>query len=243
MAFETLFYEKADGLAWVTLNRPDRLNTLNVQMRDDLYEALGAIRDDPEVQVAIFKGAGERAFCAGADLTEFGSAPSPVIARQVRWERDLWGLLLGCPKPLIAAVQGHCLGSGLELALTCDLRIAAEDARFGLPEAGLGIIPAAGGSQTLPRVIGRAMALELTLTGEMVDAQEAYRIGLVTRVVPRADLLQEAEVMARRIMQRDPAMVRAAKEAVIRGLDMSLAEGLALEATLQLKRFAVRPAH
>lgn len=243
MSFETLLYHKDEGLAWVTLNRPERLNTLNVQMRDDLYEVVSAIRDDPEVEVAVFKGAGERAFCAGADLTEFGSAPSPVVARQVRWERDLWGLLLGLSKPLIAAVHGHCLGSGLELSLTCDLRVAADDARFGLPEVGLGIIPAAGGSQTLPRVVGRALALDLTLTGQIIDAQEAYRIGLVTKVVPRAEVFREVEVLARRIMARDPAVVRAAKEAVVRGLDLPLAEGLALEATLKLKRFAVRPAH
>lgn len=236
MPFQTLIYEKDAGLARVTLNRPERLNTLNVQMRDDLYEVVRAIRDDPEVQVAIFRGAGERAFCAGADLSEFGSAPSPVVARQVRWERDLWGLLLGLSKPLIAAVHGHCLGSGLELALTCDLRITADDARFGLPEAGLGIIPAAGGSQTLPRVIGRALALDLTLTGDIIDAQEAYRIGLVTRIVPRVDLLREAEATARGIMERDQRIVRAVKEAVIRGVDMSLAEGLALEATLQYRQ-------
>lgn len=236
MPFQALIYEKAEGLAWVTLNRPERLNTLNVQMRDDLHEVVSAIRDDPDVQVVIFKGAGERAFCAGADLTEFGSAPSPVIARQVRWERDLWGLLLGLSKPLIAAVHGHCLGSGLELALTCDLRVAADDARFGLPEASLGIIPAAGGSQTLPRVIGRARGLDLMLTGEVIDAPEAYRIGLVTRVVPRAELFRQAEAMARLIMERDRAVVRAAKEAVIRGLDLPLAEGLALEATLNYRQ-------
>ncbi len=230
MSFQTLIYEKEDGLAWVTLNRPDRLNALNVQMRDDLYEVVTAIRDDPEVQVAVFKGAGERAFCAGADLTEFGTAPSPVAARQVRWERDLWGLLLGLSKPLIAAVHGHCLGSGLELSLTCDLRVASGDARFGLPEVGLGIIPAAGGSQTLPRVVGRALALHLALTGQTIGAEEAHRIGLITRVVPRAGLYGEAEVMARTIMVKDQAIVRAAKEAITRGLHLPLAEGLALEA-------------
>jgi len=236
MPFQALIYEKAEGLAWVTLNRPDRLNALNVQMRDDLHEVVSAIRDDPDVQVVIFRGAGERAFCAGADLTEFGSAPSPVIARQVRWERDLWGLLLGLSKPLIAAVHGHCLGSGLELALTCDLRVAADDARFGLPEAGLGIIPAAGGSQILPRVIGRARGLDLMLTGEVIDAPEAYQTGLVTRVVPRPELFRQAEAIARLIMERDQAVVRAAKEAVIRGLDLPLAEGLALEATLKYRQ-------
>ena len=230
MSFQTVLYEKDDGLAWVTLNRPERLNAYNVQMRDDLYEIVSAIRDDPEVLAGIFKGAGERAFCAGADLTEFGTAPSPVIARQVRWERDLWGLLLSIPKPLIAAVHGYCLGSGLELSLTCDLRVAAEDARFGLPEVSLGIIPAAGGSQTLPRTIGRGRALGMMLTGDAIDAQEALGIGLVNRVVPRETLYQAAEAVARRIMAHDPVVVHAAKLAVVRGLDLPLAEGLALEA-------------
>ncbi len=230
MSFQTVLYEKTDGIAWLTLNRPERLNAFNVQMRDDLYQAMSAVRDDPEVLVAVLKGAGERAFCAGADLTEFGTAPSPVIARQVRWERDLWGLILGLPKPLIAAVHGFCLGSGLEMSLCCDLRIASDDAQFGLPEVGLGIIPAAGGSQTLPRVIGRGRALELVLTGDYIDAAEAHRIGLVNRVTTRAGLYPAAESLARRIAAQDPVVVQAAKLAVTRGLDLPLSEGLALEA-------------
>ncbi len=230
MSFQTVLYEKTDGIAWLTLNRPERLNAFNVQMRDDLYQAMSAVRDDPEGLVAVLKGAGERAFCAGADLTEFGTAPSPVIARQVRWERDLWGLILGLPKPLIAAVHGFCLGSGLEMSLCCDLRIASDDAQFGLPEVGLGIIPAAGGSQTLPRVIGRGRALELVLTGDYIDAAEAHRIGLVNRVTTRAGLYPAAESLARRIAAQDPVVVQAAKLAVTRGLDLPLSEGLALEA-------------
>ena len=154
--FKTLIYEKEDHIAYVTLNRPQALNVYNIQMRDDLYEVLSAIKDDPEVRVAIFKGAGEKAFCAGADLSEFLTAPTPVIARQVRFGRDVWGLFLSLPQPLIAAVHGYVLGSGIEIALCCDIRIASEDVRFGLPEVGLGIIPAAGGTQTLPRAIGRA---------------------------------------------------------------------------------------
>jgi len=229
MSFQTLIYEKTDGIAWVTLNRPERLNALSVQMRDDLFEVESALRDDPEVQVVIFKGAGDRAFCAGADLTEFGSAPSPVIARQVRWERDVWGRLVSLPKPMIAAVHGFCLGSGLELSMTCDLRVTSDDARFGLPEVGLGIIPAAGGSQTMPRIVGRGRALEIILTGDLIDAQEAYRIGLVNRVVPRADLYPTAEALARRIMEKDQVVVQAAKLAVIRGLDLPLTEGIKLE--------------
>jgi len=201
-------------------------------MRDELYQVLTAIRDDPEVRVAIFKGAGERAFCVGADLTEFLSAPSPVIARQVRWERDVWGLFLSITKPLIAAVHGYVLGSGLEIALCCDIRLASEDAQFGLPEVGLGIIPAAGGSQTLPRIIGRAKALELLLTGGRVKAEEAYRLKLVNQVVSRHDLLPAAEKLANRIKGYSPVALACAKQAVTGGLDLSLEQGLELEAKL-----------
>ncbi len=154
--FKTLIYEKKDRIAYVTLNRPQALNVYNIQMRDDLYQVLSAIKDDPEVRVGIFKGAGEKAFCSGADLNEFLTAPSPVVARKVRFGRNVWGLFLSIPQPLIAAVHGYVLGSGIEMALCCDIRIASEDARFGLPEVGLGIIPAAGATQTLPRIIGRA---------------------------------------------------------------------------------------
>jgi enoyl-CoA hydratase len=201
-------------------------------MRDELYQVLGAINDDPEVRVAIFKGAGERAFCAGADLTEFLTAPSPVVARQVRWERDVWGLFLGITKPLIAAVHGYVLGSGIEIALFCDIRLASEDAQFGLPEAGLGIIPAAGGSQTLPRTIGGARALEVLLTGRWLTAEEAHRLKLVNRVIPRNDLLPAAEKLANKIKAYSPMAVSYAKRATTEGLDLSLEQGLDLESKL-----------
>jgi enoyl-CoA hydratase len=201
-------------------------------MRDELYQVLGAIKDDPEVAAVIFKGAGEKAFCAGADLSEFLSAPSPTIARQIRWERDVWGLFLSLPQPLIAALHGYVLGSGIEMALCCDIRIASEEARFGLPEVALGIIPAAGATQTLPRIAGRAAALEMMLTGRRIGAREALDMGLVNRVTAKAELLPTAEEMARRIASYDPAAVRAVKEAVARGMDMTLAEGLELEKRL-----------
>ncbi len=144
-AFETVDYTKRDdGIAVLTLDRPDALNAFNVQMRDDVYEVLTAVRDDPEVRGLLVAGAGDRAFCAGADLTEFGSAPSQAIARQVRFERDVWGLWLSITKPIVAAVHGYCLGSGIEIASVCDIRIAANDTTFGMPEVGLGLIPAAG---------------------------------------------------------------------------------------------------
>lgn len=230
--FKTLVYEKEETIARVTLNRPQALNVYNIQMRDDLHEVLSAIKDDPDVRVAVFKGAGEKAFCAGADLSEFLSAPSPIIARQVRFGRDVWGLFLSLPQPLIAAVHGYVLGSGIEIALCCDIRIASEDVRFGLPEVGLGIIPAAGGTQTLPRTIGRAKTLEMLLTNRWLDAREAYQAGLVNRVVPKDKLIPTAEEMARKIASYSPRAVRRAKEAVTRGMDLPLAEGLALEKRL-----------
>jgi len=230
--FEVNIYEKSNDIGYVTLNRPQALNAYTLQMRDELYQVLGAIKDDPEVKVAIFRGAGERAFCAGADLTEFLSAPSPVVARQVRWERDVWGLFLSITKPLIAALHGYVLGSGIEIALCCDIRLASEDAQFGLPELGLGIIPAAGGSQTLPRMIGRAKALEILLTGRWINAEEALRLKLVNQVIPRKELLPRAEELANKMAAYDPIAVSCAKQAIIRGLDLSLEQGLELEAGL-----------
>jgi len=230
--FEVIIYEKQNNIGYVILNRPQALNAYNLRMRDELYQVLGAIRDDPEVKVAIFRGAGERAFCAGADLAEFLTAPSPVVARQVRWERDIWGLFLSITKPLIVAVHGYVLGSGIEIALCCDIRLASEDAQFGLPEAGLGIIPAAGGSQTLPRMIGRAKALEILLTGRWIKAEEAYHLKLVNQVVSRHDLLPAAERLASKIKSYSPTAVACAKQAITRGLDLSLDQGLELEAKL-----------
>ncbi len=230
--FETVIYEKQDEIGYVTLNRPHALNTYNIQMRDELYQVLATIKDDPEVKVAIFRGAGERAFCAGADLTEFLTAPSPIIARRVRWERDVWGLFLSITKPLIAALHGYVLGDGIEMALCCDIRVASEDAQFGVPEMGLGIIPAAGGSQTLPRAIGRARALEILLTGRWIKAEEAYRIKLVNQVVSRVDLLPAAERLANKIKAYNPMAISYAKQAITRGLDLSLEQGLELEANL-----------
>ncbi|MBI2171816.1 MAG: enoyl-CoA hydratase/isomerase family protein [Chloroflexi bacterium] len=232
MATPTVLYNKEGPVAWVTLNRPHVLNAYNMAMRDELYTTLEAVRDDPEVRGVILAGAGERAFCAGADLTEFGAAPSQAIARQVRWERDVWGLFLGMDKPMVAAVHGYVLGSGVEMALLCDLRIAAEDALFGLPETALGLIPAAGGTQTLPRCIGVAEALDLLLTGRRLSAAEAFGLGLVTQVMPRRQLHEQARLTLERIIRTDPAALASAKRAVHEGLDMPLGEALALEERL-----------
>jgi enoyl-CoA hydratase/carnithine racemase len=231
-AFETLIFEKEGALALVTLNRPRVLNAFNIQMRDDLFEVLSAIRDDDEVRVALIKGSGEKAFCVGADLSEFLTAPSPVVARQIRFDRDVWGLLLSIPQPLIAVLHGYVLGSGIELALCCDLRIASNDAQFGLPEVDLGIIPAAGGTQTLPRAMGRASALEMLLTGCRIDAREALQRKLVNRVVSADRLMETARGMAEKIAAYDPDTVKRIKKAVVRGMDMPLAQALDLEKIL-----------
>ena len=230
--YEVIIYEKSQGIGYITLNRPKALNAYNIRMRDELYEVLGAVSDDPEVEVVILKGAGEKAFCAGADLTEFLTAPSPVFARQARFERDIWRRFLSIEKPVIAALYGYVLGSGIEMSLCCDIRIASDDAQFGLPEPGLGIIPAAGGSQTLPRVIGVAAALDMLMSGRWLDAGEARRMKLVNSVVPRAELLAEVEKIAGKIKSNNLPSVRYIKQAVTRGLDLSLEEGLELEARL-----------
>jgi enoyl-CoA hydratase/carnithine racemase len=230
--FKVIIYEKRNGTGYITLNRPQTLSAYNIRMRDELYEVLGAVRDDHDVKVVILKGSGEKAFCAGADLTEFLTAPPPVFARQARFERDVWGRFLGIDKPFIAALHGYVLGSGIEMALCCDIRLAAKDTRFGLPEPGLGIIPAAGGSQTLPRTVGRAAALDMLMSGRWLMAEEALKMKLVNRVVSLDSLLTEAEKLADRIKSSDNRAVRLIKQAVTRGLDLTLDEGLKLEKTL-----------
>lgn len=236
-AFNTITYEKEGDIALVTLNRPEQLNAFSVGMRDDLFDILQAIRDDDEIKVGILKGAGAKAFCAGADLSEFLSAPPPVAARRVRRQRDVWELFLSLPQPMIAAVHGYVLGSGIEMALCCDIRLASDNARFGLPEVALGIIPAAGGTQTLPRLIGRSKALELLLTNEWIDAPEALRMGLINRVVSNEKLYGEARQLAEKIASHDPLAVKYVKQAVVQGLDLTLAQGLEVEKRLaaQLK--------
>ena len=236
--FETILYDKRDGIAWITLNRPDVLNAINMRMRDELWDLVHAVRDDPEVRLAIFKGAGERAFSAGADISEFGTAPSYVESRRARRQRDLWGFMLCMEKPLIAAIHGHALGAGIELPMCCDIRIASEDARLGLPEVSLGYIPSAGGTQTLPRLIPPGVAMHMILTGDPIDAPTALRYGLVQRVVPRQRLYQEAESLARTLMSRGPLALRLAKRAVLEGLDLPLAQGLALERRLAHRALA-----
>ncbi|MCH8062656.1 MAG: enoyl-CoA hydratase/isomerase family protein [Chloroflexi bacterium] len=225
----TVLYTKVGPIAYVSLNRPDVINAYNTRMRDELYLTLEALRDDDEVRVGVIRGEGERGFCAGADLTEFGTAPSVAVAREVRWERDVWGLFLSIRKPLIAAIHGYAIGSGVEIACLCDIRIAAENATFSMPEVALGMVPAAGGTQTLPRAVGISRAMEMVLTNRRLDATEARRIGLVHEVVPLDELYAVAEGYARRLASFSPEALAAAKTAVLAGMDLSLNDGLALE--------------
>ena len=231
----TVTLEKRGGVGALTLNRPEVINAFDTRMRDDLFAALEAVRDDPEVRAVLIRGAGARGFCAGADLTEFGSAPSQAVARQVRWERDLWGLFLSVPKPIVAALHGYVIGSGVEIACLCDLRIASEDAVFRMPETALGMVPAAGGSQTLPRAVGLGAAMKALLANETISAERALSLGLVHRVVPRAELAAESERLARRMSEIPPATSAAIKRAVSEGMDSTLAQGLELERRLSAR--------
>jgi enoyl-CoA hydratase len=232
-AYETIRFVTRGPIAVVTLHRPETLNAYNVAMRDELFEVLAAVDEDPALRVLVLRGAG-RAFSTGGDLREFGSAPSPVVARAVRFQRDVWGRLLALRAATIAAVHGLAVGGGLEMALLCDLRIAATTARFALPETGLGMIPGVAGTQTLPRAIGLARALDLTLTGRTVDARAALGIGLVGRVVAPGALGAAASAVARRLARLDPALVRALRRCVRAAHDAPLAQGLALERRLGL---------
>ena len=237
-AYATLLFEKGDGVAHISLNRPHALNAYNIQMRDDFAEALAAVDEDGEIGALLITGQG-RAFCAGADLSEFGAAPSQVIARQVRWQRDVWGQLNNLTKPVVTAIHGYCIGSGLEIALLSDLRLAAADTVFAMPEVHLGMIPAAGGSQTLPRNRNAAAALDLLLTGRRIGAEEALELGLITRITPRSELLGAARDLALNLVNQSGSETNgligpAIKSALRGGLDLTLPEGLELERRLAL---------
>jgi len=226
-----VLYAKDGPVAIVSLNRPKVLNAYNVEMRDALFGALTAARDDTEVRALVLRGNGP-AFSAGGDLHEFGSAPSAVVARAARWQRDVWGTLKALPKPTIAAVHGYAVGGGFEMALLCDLCVAADDARFALPETGLGMIPGVAGTQTAARLFGFGRALDLVLTGRTLTAREALQLGLVSRILPRRRLRPEVLALAHELAGRAPTLLSATKRAVVEGLDRSLAAGLALEARL-----------
>ena len=229
MTYETIIVDEQDHVVTITLNRPTALNAQNNPMRRELFDAFAALRQDENVRAIVVTGAGERAFSAGADIKECLEPPVPTRFREQRKRLDYRGEMDRCPQPIIAAIRGFALGGGLELALACDIRIAAEDAQLGLTEVNLGIIPGGGGTQRLPRVVGRGKALEMILTGARMTADEALRIGLVERVVPVALLIPAALALARAMADKAPIALRYAKEAVVSGLGMSLADGLRLE--------------
>jgi enoyl-CoA hydratase/carnithine racemase len=226
-----VLYDKEGPIAVVTLNRPDVLNAYNVAMRDALFEILQAVRDDPEVRVMALRGNG-RAFCSGGDVSEFGTAPSPVAAREVRWRRDVWGLLWSLPKITLAAVHGAVAGSGFEMVLLCDLCVASRNARFFLPETGLGMIPGVGGTQTAARHLGLGRGMDLVLTGRWLRASELRRLGIVSELVDPSQLCARALARAREVAALPPRLAAAVKHAVNEGWDRTLDEGLRLERRL-----------
>jgi len=229
MSYEAILVDKKDHVATITLNRPDVLNAQNNAMRRELFGVFAELRQDEDARAIVVTGAGERAFSAGADIKEFLETPPPARFREQRKALDYRGEMERCPQPIIAAIRGFALGGGLELALACDIRIVAEDAQLGLTEVNLAIIPGGGGTQRLPRVVGRGKALEMILTGARVPAGEALRIGLVERVVPVAELMPAALGLARTMAEKAPIALRYAKEAVVSGLTLPLADGLRLE--------------
>ncbi|HEX9282191.1 MAG TPA: enoyl-CoA hydratase-related protein [Gemmatimonadales bacterium] len=230
MSYETLLFETRDAIAFITINRPDKLNALNDEVVDELAHAAERVATEDAIRGVILTGAGQKAFVAGADIGDLAKqGPFDGKARALRGQAMLRRLET-CGKPVVCAVNGYALGGGCELAMACHLRIASETAKFGQPEVKLGIAPGYGGTQRLPRLVGKGHALHLILTGEMIDAQEAYRIGLVNKVVPPADLLPTTEGTLRGILALGPLAVRLALEAVDQGLEMTLDQGLLLEA-------------
>jgi enoyl-CoA hydratase len=230
-AYETLLVERRDRVALITINRPDKRNALNIQTRQEGAAVLEALRDDDEVRVVVITGAGDKAFIAGADIGEFAGRTA-LTQRDVMTGRSLFTAIDAFPKPVIAMINGYCLGGGCELALSCDLRIASDKASFGQPEINLGIIPGGGGTQRLTRLVGEGKAMELILTGDIIDAQTAYQIGLVNTVVPAADLEAKTMELANRIAEKSPIALRMAKESVKLASRSNLDEGLRREVDL-----------
>ena len=233
--FESIILEKKSSILTITLNRPDILNAYNIQMRDEMWQALLAIKDDQEVKVIILKGAGEKAFCAGADLTEFTTAPSQTIGRQVRRLRPIWELWASIRKPFICALHGYVIGSGLEMALLCDIRIASPEVRIRLPEVALVMLPAAGGSQTLTKLTGISTASKMLLTTNTISANEALQMGIISKIIKASELQSEVEHIAEHIAGINRNNTQSLLDLVKTGNDISLSQGLELEKNVNLK--------
>jgi len=231
LALSNLLYEKKGNIAYVTVNRPKVLNALNTPTWKDLRTAFEDARDDAAVRGVILSGAGDKAFIAGADISELARVTAFEAEQSSRFGQEVLDLIENLGKPVIAAVNGFALGGGCETAMACTIRIAVETARFGQPEVTLGLVPGGGGTQRLPRLVGKGRALQLILSGEMIRAQEAYRIGLVNEIVPAADLIGRAEAILNKIAANAPIAIKFALEAANKGLETSQGEGLLLEAS------------
>jgi enoyl-CoA hydratase len=232
LTFENLLYEKKNGIAYVTLNRPKVLNALSHKTWENLQAAFEDARDDDAVRGVILTGAGDKAFIAGADISELAHVSAVEAEQSSAFGQKVLNLIENLGKPVIAAINGFALGGGCETAMACTIRIASENAKFGQPEVNLGLIPGGGGTQRLPRLIGKGRALQLILSGDMISAQEAYRIGLANEIVPAAELIPRAEAILKRIFSNAPLAVKFSLEAVNNGLETTMAEGLSLEASL-----------
>ena len=232
MTYENLLLEKKSSIAYVTVNRPKVLNALNMATMEELRAAFTDIKSDASIRVAILTGAGEKAFIAGADIGELATQDAVAGKEYTHRGQSVLDLIENLGKPVIACINGFALGGGCEIAMACTMRLASENAKLGQPEVKLGIIPGLGGSQRLPRLVGKGIAMQLVTTGEMITAQEAHRIGLVNEVTISTDLIPRAEAIAQKIIANGPLAVQYAMEAMNKGMEMTLREGLYLEATL-----------
>src|SRR6202522_3974769 len=232
MTFENILLEKKNSIAYVTVNRPKILNALNMATMEELRAAFHDIKNDVSIRVVLFTGAGEKAFIAGADIAELAKHAAASGKEYTHRGQNVLNLIENSGKPVIACINGFARGGGCEIAMSCTMRLASENAKLGQPEVKLGIIPGYGGSQRLPRLVGKGLAMQHILTGEMITAQEAHRIGLVNEVTAPADLIPRAEAIAAKIIANAPLAVQYAMEAVNKGMEMTLASGLHLEASL-----------
>src|SRR5213082_819557 len=232
MNFENILLEKKNSIAYVSVNRPKVLNALNMATMEELRSAFTDVKEDRAVRVAIMTGAGEKAFIAGADIGELAKHDAVSAKEYTHRGQSVLDLMENLGKPVIACINGFALGGGCEIAMACTMRLASENAKLGQPEVKLGIMPGYGGTQRLPRLVGKGVAMQLVLSGDMISAQEAYRIGLVNEVTAPGDLIPRAEAIAQKIIANAPLAVQYAMEAVNKGMEMTLAEGLYLEAVL-----------
>lgn len=230
--YQTLIYEKKERIGVLTINRPQRMNAISNELTSELKKFLDEIENDDELRVLVITGAGDKAFVAGADINELVDRDALIGRRVSRQRQEIFSRIENLHVPAIAAINGYALGGGLELALACSIRVCSDKAQFGAPEVKLGIIPGDGGTQRLPRLVGLGRAMEMILTGDFIDAEEAYRIGLVNKIVPHEELMEKTMELAKKIASRPPLAVRYAKETVNRSLEGSTVSGFALESFL-----------